>query len=150
VELVIVGDGPERSSIEGLVGRLSLTGRVTIQGYAAHDDLPELYRSFDAVVVPSLETSGWIEQFGRVAVEAMASGCAVVASDSGSLPEVIGTAGVLVPPGDETALVGALKAFRDDPAERQRLGTAGVARAAFFSWPAVAARHASLYAEMAG
>ena len=67
-----------------------------------------MYRRFDVVVVPSLETPSWVEQFGRVAVEAMASGVVVVASRSGSLPEVVGEAGVLVPPGDVGALADAL------------------------------------------
>ena len=74
----------------------------------APDELAGVYRRFDVVAVPSLETPSWIEQFGRVAVEAMASGVAVVASDSGSLPEVVADAGILVPPGDVGALAGAL------------------------------------------
>ena len=74
------------------------------------------------LVVPSIETPSWIEQFGRVALEAMASGVTVVASNSGALPEVLGGAGVLVPPDDVAALAEALTRLRDDPAERARLG----------------------------
>ena len=100
------------------------------------------------LAVPSLETPAWIEQFGRVAVEAMASGVPVVASDSGSLPEVLADAGVLVPPGDAAALAGALERLRDDRSERTRLADAGRRRSSYFSWPAVAERHHALYEEM--
>ena len=56
------------------------------------------------VAVPSLPMPGWIEQFGRVVVEAQASGVPVVASASGSLPDVVGESGLLVPPNDPAAL----------------------------------------------
>ena len=97
------------------------------------------------VAVPSLETPSWIEQFGRVAVEAMASGVAVVASDSGSLPEVVAEAGILVPPDDVGALAAALGRLRDRPGERARLAGAGRRRAARYGWDQVAARQLELY-----
>ena len=69
-----------------------------------HDDaLAAFYDGLDVLAVPSLTTPTWVEQFGRVAVEAMAAGVPVVASDSGALPDVVAEAGLLVPPGDATA-----------------------------------------------
>ena len=85
---------------------------------------------------------------GRVAVEAMASGVPVLASDSGSLPEVLADAGDLVPPGDVAGLADAIVRLRDDPVGRARMAVAGRDRAAHFSWPAVAERHRALYEEM--
>jgi len=147
-DLTVVGEGPAGAELARLVEQLGLRDRVSMQGFATYDDLPDVYRRFEVVVVPSLETASWIEQFGRVAVEAMASGSVVVASDSGSLPEVIGEAGILVPPGDESALADALQVLRDDAGLRAGLAEAGPGRAAFFSWTAVAARHEALYEEM--
>jgi glycosyltransferase involved in cell wall biosynthesis len=147
VTLDIVGAGPERASLDRLIETHGLHDRVSIRGYVG-DELPEVYRGFDIVVVPSLTTSSWIEQFGRVAVEAMASGVAVIASDSGSLPEVLGGAGVLVPPGDGDALAKALEALLHDDDERRRLAAAGRARASHFSWARVAERQRDLYEEV--
>jgi glycosyltransferase involved in cell wall biosynthesis len=144
-ELEIVGGGPSHAAVAQAVARSGVSDRVRLTGFVAPDELAGIYRRFDVVAVPSLETPSWIEQFGRVAVEAMASGVAVVASDSGSLPEVVADAGILVPPGDVGALAGALERLRDRPEERTRLGGAGRRRAARYGWDQVAARQLELY-----
>lgn len=143
--LEIVGDGPHRPVLDDLIGRWGLAGRVRISGFAAHGALPERYRTFDVVVVPSLERSNWIEQFGRVAVEAMASGVPVVATATGSLPEVVGDAGLLVPPEDPMALAAAIERLSADPSLRDELGRRGREASARFSWSRVAADHVALY-----
>ncbi|HEY3673384.1 MAG TPA: glycosyltransferase family 4 protein [Acidimicrobiia bacterium] len=147
--LELVGDGAERVALEAQITRLDLADRVRVTGYATQDELPARYPTFDVVAVPSLETPTWIEQFGRVAVEAMASGVPVVASDSGSLPEVVGDAGILVAPGDVTALADALCRLAGDPAERRRLGAIGRTRAGRWSWDSLATEQLALYREMA-
>ena len=125
--LDIVGDGPDRARFERQAAAGPAADRIRFVGAVDQDRLPERYVTFDVLAVPSLETAGWIEQFGRVAVEAMASGVTVVASDSGSLPEVVGDAGLLVEPGDAR---GPRPRVRD--AER-RPGDVGAPRR---SWPA--------------
>jgi glycosyltransferase involved in cell wall biosynthesis len=87
--------------------------------------MPALMRSFDAVLLPSLTLPGWKEQFGRVLVEAMASGVPVVGSDSGEIPRVTGKGGVIVPEGDEDALAGALFRLYSDAGLRADLGKRG-------------------------
>ena len=147
--LAVVGDGPERPALETRVVRLGLSDRIEFSGFRPTEALPRLYATFDVLAVPSLETPGWIEQFGRVAVEAMAAGVPVVASASGSLTEVVGDAGVLVPPGDERALAAALAHLAAHPDERRRLAADATAHAARWSWPTIARRQAALYRQVA-
>jgi glycosyltransferase involved in cell wall biosynthesis len=143
--LEIVGGGPQRAELERRVEARGLADRVQFSGATTAESLPEHYKSFDIVVVPSLETRTWIEQFGRVAVEAMAAGVPVIASESGALPEVVGDAGVLVAPGSASSLAVALRRLAADPNERARLGNLGRKRAARFSWQQVARRQLKLY-----
>lgn len=102
--------------------------------------LDALYRGAAALAVPSRA-----EGFGLPALEAMARGCPVVASDAGALPEVVGDGGVLVPPGDADALAGALDRLLTDDALAASLGAAGHRRAATFTWSACTAAHVAAY-----
>ncbi len=143
--LRVAGEGPERASLAALAADLRIDDRVEFLGAVTQDDLPGFYRSVDVLAVPSLTTPGWIEQFGRVAVEAMACGVPVVASDSGALSDVVSGAGLLVPPGDAVALAFALERVVDDPELAAHLRTAGAARAATAGWDRVTAAYARLY-----
>ncbi|MWB97260.1 glycosyltransferase [Agromyces seonyuensis] len=145
--LVITGDGPERPALERLAADLGIAERVEFAGFAADGALADRYRALDVVAVPSLPTPTWLEQFCRVAVEAMASGVPVVGSDSGAIPDVVGTAGVIVPPGDPEALAAGL----DEALARwSELRAAGTAHAADFTWESVAAEQAALYRTVLG
>ncbi len=93
-------------------------------GYQTFDQVVTAFNRAAIVVVPSL----WQEPFGRTALEAMAAGCAVVASNRGGLPEVVGDAGVLVDPEPES-LAAALNALIDDPERRFALGRLAAERA---------------------
>jgi glycosyltransferase involved in cell wall biosynthesis len=81
----------------------------------------------DVFVLPSRTTPRWKEQFGRVLIEALASGVPVVGSDSGQIPHLIRETGggLVFPEGDEAALALALDALIGNPAERARLAAAG-------------------------
>ncbi|WP_062133888.1 glycosyltransferase [Demequina aestuarii] len=146
LRLVIVGDGPERAALADLARALSIAERVDFVGFAADSALVEHYRSFDVVAVPSRSTPNWLEQFGRVAIEAMACGVPVVATHTGALPDVVGAAGVLVPEGDAHALGEALVAATR-PGYWEELRTAGLQHAARCDWASVAAQMAELYTE---
>ena len=113
---------------------------VVAPGRVDEATLDALYRSAAALAVPSRS-----EGFGLPALEAMARGCPVVASNAGALPEVVGDAGLLVPPGDPDALAGALGRLLEDDSLAASLGAAGHRRAATFTWSACTAAHLAAY-----
>ncbi|WP_386052409.1 glycosyltransferase [Terrabacter terrigena] len=141
----VAGDGPERRRLERLASALGVPDRVEFVGALESDRLPDFYRSLDVLAVPSLTTPSWVEQFGRVAVEAMACGIPVVVSDSGALPEVVGDAALVVAEGDEAALAKAIGEVVRDADVARSLREAGLARAAATSWDVVATQHDALY-----
>ena len=94
-----------------------------------HEQVPEVMNCCDVIVLPSLTTPTFKEQFGRVLPEAMACGVPVVCSDSGNLPAVVGEAGWVVPEGDVCALAAAVRSVRDDDPLRRARIAAGLDRA---------------------
>ena len=122
--LVLVGDGPEYGRTRELVDTLGLSDHVRYVGVV--DDVAPLLAAADLLLLPS-ET----ESFGLVALEAMASGVPVVASDVGGLPEVVqhGETGFLAPVGDVDAMAGYCLRILSDPADRRRFGEAARQRA---------------------
>ncbi len=140
----ITGSGSQREELNQLVTELGIEGQVTFLGFATEDELADRYRRLDVLAVPSVPTRGWLEQFCRVAVEAMACGVPVVASRTGAIPDVVGPHGVLVDPGDADRLAAGIDAALV-PATWRRLRTAGVEHAQRFTWTQVAADHDRLY-----
>ena len=150
VRVEIAGAGPSEPALRLRAAQPDLAGRVRFTGHLTPRGLSSLYRRLDVVAVPSRPTPGWLEQFCRVAVEAMASGCVVVASDTGALPDVLDGAGILVPPGDPAALRAALDRVASDPVLARSLRSRGLARARAFSWERVGAHYVELYTEITG
>jgi glycosyltransferase involved in cell wall biosynthesis/GT2 family glycosyltransferase len=148
ITVAIAGAGPHEAALRARAATPALAGRVTFHGHVAGAALDAFYRSLDVLAVPSVPTPGWLEQFGRVAVEAMAAGVPVVASDSGALRDVVGGAGTLVPPGDARALAAALVAVVEDPALAARMRASGAERAAEYTWAAIAERYEAMYREV--
>nr|WP_274636873.1 glycosyltransferase [Microbacterium bovistercoris] len=146
-QLRITGDGSQRTELEALADALGVRDRVRFLGYAAGVELAKRYRELDVLAVPSLPTPSWLEQFCRVAVEAMAAGVPVVASNSGAIPDVVGDAGILVPPGDSDALAAGLEAAVERwPDLRAR----GLNRSVQFTWDAVATAQVRMYERVLG
>ena len=116
--------------------RVVFTGRVT------DAELRTLYAGASAFVFPSRH-----EGFGLPPLEAMALGAPVVCADAASLPEVVGDAALLFPPGDVATLAAALSRVLDDPGLRERLSQAGRERAAQFTWQRTAAATVAAYRE---
>ena len=147
--LRVLGQGPERERLAALAAQLGISQQVTFLGHLPSTQTPDVYRTFDVLAVPSIGLPNWVEQFGRVIIEAMACGVPVVGSSSGEIPWVIGDAGLIAPEGDVTALCGILTTLAADPVRRVALAAAGRRRVlAHFTQARVAAATAQVYGEM--
>jgi glycosyltransferase involved in cell wall biosynthesis len=122
VDLLLVGDGPQRRALEHLAAELRIDGRVRFAGEAAHDAIPGLLQQMDVFALPST----W-EGFGVSAVEASAMELPVVASNVHGVPDVVvhNRTGVLVPPANPQALAAAIERLASDAGLRRSLGHAG-------------------------
>ena len=111
LHLTVVGDGPEAPALHQQCAALRLSKWVFFEGERRGDALAELLQRHRVLVVPSI----WPEPFGIVALEGLACGCIVVASNTGGLPEALGSLGVLVPAGNAVALAEALARIWTQP-----------------------------------
>lgn len=123
---------------------LGLERVVVVTGHVPDDDVPALLNAAEVFAFPSE-----FEGFGLPPLEAMACGVPVVCSNAASLPEVIGDAGLLLPPRDVGAWVKALGAMLGGPDLRAELRTKGLARARRFSWDAAARKTLEVYRSVA-
>jgi glycosyltransferase involved in cell wall biosynthesis len=119
--------------------------RIRFLGYVEDSELPALYHSAAALAMPSL-----FEGFGLPVIEAMASGTPVVCSTGGALPEIAGSAALIVAPEDVAGLRDALVSACRDQALRARLTGEGISHARLFSWETAAQQHFQLYQEIGG
>ncbi len=121
-ELELVGDGPNRASLEELGAKLELRDRVVFTGSVAQDVIPRHYQAATAFCLPSFG-----EGVPTVLMEAMACGRPVVATAVGGVSELVrdGETGILVSPARPDRLADALQALLEDPTLRRRLGEAG-------------------------
>lgn len=121
-KLTVVGSGPAQESLEALAEKLGIASRVTWHGPLPPEKVRQMWTEIDCLVVPSRTTPAWVETYHTTLIEAMGHGVTVIGSDSGALPELIDTAGLIVPEGDPPALTTALQHLADSPRERIRLG----------------------------
>jgi glycosyltransferase involved in cell wall biosynthesis len=126
--LLMVGDGPARSAFSEMARRLQVAARVEMTGSVPFHDVESYLRRMDVLVLPSLTTRLWAEQFGHVLVEAMVLGIPVVGSSSGAIPEVIGDGGLVFPEGNAVELAERLQRLADSPTLRVNLGLLGEGR----------------------
>jgi len=127
-QATLLGSGPSLDALREQAMTLGFGERVKFRDWLPSTEMPVFYRSADVLVLPSLPRPNWTEQFGRVLIEAMASEVAVVGSDVGEIPHVIGDAGVIFPHGDAGTLAGALHELVSDSARRRDLGARGRGR----------------------
>ena len=137
-QLLVVGAQDRKNSqvLELLRSSSPSDKDIRFLGYVPDEDLPTLYAGSSLFVFPSL-----YEGFGLPLVEAMACGVPVVASNTSSIPEVVGDAGLLVPPTQPEAFAEAILRVRGDKDLRKAMIEMGLMRAAGFRWNASARRY---------
>ncbi len=140
LELVVIGKLREGPTAK-LLAELGIIDKVQFKTGLTDDEIAQLYAETTLAVAPSV-----YEGFGFPPAEAMACGVPVVSTDGGSLPEVVGDAGVIVPAKDSSALASAIGALLDDPARRTELADRGRMRILErFLWSRTASDLISIY-----
>ena len=150
VRLVLVGDTADVfhthvPELRAAVERFGLGDSVSFTGFVPDEDLVHVYNRAEALVQPSL-----MEGFGLPPVEAMACGTPVASSTAGSLPEVVGDAGLFFEPTDVAAIASALRLIADTPSLRAELSRRAAARASVYSWSAAAQDLLAAFEDVAG
>jgi glycosyltransferase involved in cell wall biosynthesis len=148
IDLILAGDGPLDRTLRNLVEQLGLEDRVRFWGVATRREIAMLLRGCELFVLPSL----W-EAFGIAILEAMVCARAVVASRCGGIPEIVraNETGLLVPPGDVSALSQAIAGLLRDTDRREMFGRRGRDVAlAEYSWSAVTDRYLQAYTTALG
>jgi glycosyltransferase involved in cell wall biosynthesis len=143
--LTIVGSGPEEGKLRAYASELGLDDAVTFKPTVPYAEMPALYAGATALVLASLPTRTWEEQFGMVLIEALAAGTPVIAAASGAIPEVLGGDGRLFEPGD---WLGLARVLAEGPLASGRAfaGTPDLARLERYSVDAAAQRYRDVYA----
>ncbi len=143
--LLALGSGPYEKRLLDWADQHRWTDRVRVL-LAKHDEVPRYLRAMDMLVAPSQTTPRWKEQFGRMIIEAFATGVPVIGSDSGEIPHVVGEAGLISAEADPLAWTAAIQNLMENPGRRRVLGEAGLSRFHdHYSASGVAARYVDFY-----
>ncbi len=144
LRLVVVGQPKKKSPILTLINDLGIASRIQFTGAISNEAFVRQYARAWAAVVPSV-----YEGFGLPAGEAMACGVPVISTTGGALPEVVGDAGILVPPAAPHALARAIETLCNQPQLAARLGCNGYHRVmTHFTWEAAARKTAAVYRQV--
>ena len=122
IKCLLVGNGEEKNRLHELITSLNLKNSVMILPDFPYCKIPEIHCLADIFLLPSAPTKHWLEQYGMVLIEAMAVGKPVISTLSGSIPEVVGTGGLLIPPADHVSLFHAMKTLIESADLRMEIG----------------------------
>ena len=143
VRLTVIGTPKKNGTVKGLIRTLALGNRVSFTGRITHEEFVRQYARATMAVVPSV-----YEGFGLPAGEAMACRVPLISTTGGALPEVVGDAGLLVPPGDAPTLARSIIDLLDHPEKARRLGQRGFDRVQqHFTWERAAEKTVAAYRE---
>lgn len=149
--LDLIGSGPELGALQAQVQALGLAERVHFTPWLPSTEMPQRMRQLDILVIPSRTRKTWKEQYGRVIVEAMACEVAVIGSDSGAIPDVIGEAGLIFPEDEQAALALQLRRLVEDAHLRETLAKKGRQRVlAHFTQSRIAKQTLDVYEHLIG
>ena len=144
IDVTVVGAPKKDGQITNLIGELGIGDRIHFTGRIDNGEFVRLYARASVAVVPSV-----YEGFGLPAGEAMACAVPVISTTGGALPEVVGDAGLLVPPADHAALARAIGALIGNPQLANELGQAGYRRVQQqYTWPKAAEKTIAAYREV--
>jgi len=139
------GRGWLMEGVEKKLASLNVGTDVVLLGYVDDLELQWLYENCFAFVYPSL-----FEGFGLPVLESLSLGAAVIASETSSLPEIVGSAGILVNPYESEEIAAAMRRLMAEDGCREAYRALGPARARLFSWQSAASQVLDLYEELAG
>jgi glycosyltransferase involved in cell wall biosynthesis len=128
ITLHLAGTGNMENVLHGMVKHFKLEDRVKFYGHVERQAVPDFLANMDCLVLPSITTGGWKEQFGRVIIEAFAAGVPVIGSDSGEIPNVVGKAGLIFKESNTQDLAGQIKKLSEDKALYKDLQAKGLER----------------------
>jgi L-malate glycosyltransferase len=153
-KLLLLGRGPLKETLQQQAKEKGISDRIRWIESVPHADVPRYINLMDTLILPSettyqfktLSAAGWKEQFGHVLIEAMACRVPVIGSDSGEIPHVIKTDGLVFPEGDAAALSERIALLLNQPAKQQAYAEKGYRRAmADYTNDALAKRQLSFY-----
>ena len=146
VNVVFAGSGDYRTAIEQRANTLGLQERIRFLGPHRLEELPRIMNALDVLVLPSRTVPSWMEQFGRVIIDAQACETPVIGSDSGAIPEVIGNGGLVFPERNARALASAITKCAANPGWVRKMGRNGREQVEKeFTWQKVAAQMREIY-----
>lgn len=144
-QLVIVGSNKDEASyLNSIACNLEVSSNIIFTGYAPESDLPILYNASDVFVYPSL-----YEGFGLPPLEAMSCKTPVISSNVSSIPEVVGTSGILIDPFDTSILMDSIEMVLNDEHLRESIALNGFERSKQFSWRKTAEETIKIYKKVA-
>lgn len=144
IRLIVIGTPKKNGAVVKLIKTLGIGHLVTFTGRIGDGEFVRQYARAAMAVIPSV-----YEGFGLPAGEAMACGVPVISTTGGALPEVVGDAGILVPPADHIKLSEAIKSLLDNPEMADKLGRAGYKRVQEnFTWKRAAEKTVEAYREV--
>jgi glycosyltransferase involved in cell wall biosynthesis len=121
IQLTIVGKGSREADVKRMVKSMGLSGKVIMKS-VAYEKIANEYRNADIFFAPSKKDSYWVEQFGMVFLEAMASGLPIVSTKSGAIPEVVGDTALLADEGDTNSMSNYLLSLISNLKMRKKMG----------------------------